>query len=268
METVACPLCGGLGRVCVQEGGWHGNFCDCGVIFLTPRPAEGESTWSHAGLAKASRLRTLRARTALRIIRRHRAAGRLVDLGAGGGQFLLEARKSAYDVSAVEIDPALVDHFDSLGIPCNASLDREIDVLYACDVLSHLRDPLGVMRDVHQHLSPGGLLVIETGNFPDVDARYRDKLSFNFPDHLYFFGEGATVRLLCLAGFVVHEIQRFDLLPYMWLGDRKRSRFRAVRYARRVTSPYVLHAARYRVGRVGAKQGRPQTIIYVATKSA
>ena len=76
-------------------------------------------------------------------------------------------------------------------------------MLYTCDVLSHLRDPLSVVRSFNHHLSAGGLLVLETGNFPDVDARYHDRLTFNFPDHLYFFGESATIRLLSMAGFVV-----------------------------------------------------------------
>jgi SAM-dependent methyltransferase len=268
METVVCPLCGSSGAPSVEDNGWHSNSCDCGVIFVTPRPLEGENPWSHAGLQRASYGRTLRARLALRIMGRYRPAGRLIDFGAGGGQFLQEALKCGYDASAVEVDPALVAHFDSLGIPCSPSLDGEVDVIYACDVLSHLRDPLSVMRDFNNHLRPGGLLVLETGNFPDVNARYFDRLSFNFPDHLYFFGESATVRLLSLGGFVVHEVQRFDLLPSMWLGRRKRSRYRAVRYARRVTSSYVLHAARYGVGRISPKPGHPQTIIYVATKSA
>ncbi len=268
METVVCPLCGGPGVPSVEDSGWHSNFCDCGVMFVTPRPSEGEVPWSHAGLEKASRARTLRARAALRVIRRYRAVGRLTDFGAGGGQFLAEAVRCGYDARAVEVDPALVAHFRSLGIPCSATIGGETDVLYTCDVLSHLRDPLSVVRSFNHHLSAGGLLVLETGNFPDVDARYHDRLTFNFPDHLYFFGESATIRLLSMAGFVVHEVQRHDLVPSMWLGDRKRSRHAAIRYARRVTSPFVTHMVRYGAGGMSVKPGHPQTILYVATKSA
>jgi len=201
-------------------------------------------------------------------MRPYRSHGRLTDFGAGGGQFLTEAIRFGYDARAVETDPDLVRHFRSLGIPCSATLEDETDVVYACDVLSHLREPLRVMRDIGDHLSEGGLLVLETGNFPDVDPLLYDKLSFNFPDHLYFFGESATVRLLSMAGFDVREVRRYDLSLSWWLRDRRRSRFRAVRYARRVTSPYVIHAARYGAGPILVKPGHPQNVIFVATKSA
>jgi len=128
-----------------------------------------ESTPSHAGLTQASRRRQLAARHALRIIARHRPSGSLLDFGAGGGHLLIEARKRGYDVSAVEVETELVAHLQYLGIPCTTSITGTHDIIYTRDVLSHLRDPVAVLGSLHDHLAAGGLLVMETGNYADVD---------------------------------------------------------------------------------------------------
>lgn len=266
METVSCPLCGGAGSPAVAEGSWRALRCACGVLFLSPRPEVAESDWSHKGLTHPSTRRVLAARTALRIIARHRRSGSLLDFGAGGGHFLVEARKRGYDVSGVEVEAELVAHLRRLGLPCAPSIEGAYDIIYSRDVLSHLRDPVTVLGELHDHLGADGLLVMETGNFADVKPAYFPRLSFNFPDHLYFFGEGGVHRLLADTGFTVREVHRFATLPAMWLSDKSVPGGRVVRVAQRKAMPYLLHAARYQLGAIIPKAGMPQTLILVAER--
>lgn len=266
MESVSCPLCGGAGTAAFVIGEWRALHCDCGVLFLSPRPEVAESNWSHKGLTHASKRRVLAAHTALRIIARHRPSGRLLDFGAGGGHFLVEARKRGYVVSGVEVEPELIAYLRSLGLPCTPSIEGTHDIVYTRDVLSHLRDPVAVLGNLNDHLGAHGLLVMETGNYADVQPAYYPRLSFNLPDHLYFFGEGGVRKLLAETGFAVLDMHCYATLPAMWLSGKSFPGGRAGRLVQRKTMPYLLHAARYQLGAILPKSGKPQTMIVVAEK--
>lgn len=293
METINCILCGQAGdRVVIVENGFQGRRCDaCGVIFISPRPSRAEIATiyaadtahvSSAGQVRPSAGARLHARLTLNLLRRHRARGRLVEIGAGGGHFAVAARTAGYDVSATEMNPVDREQIRSLGIPCSESIDAECDIVYARDVLSHFYDPASELKTIHSHLRPTGLLVLETGNLGDVDERYLSCFNrFQYPDHLFFFGEGALRRLLAGAGFRVVAVHRYGILPSLWV-LRMKERFVTAapgREASRSAGPsparggwkrdalgVVLHLVQYPLGRLLARRGRPQTIIVVAEK--
>lgn len=303
METIGCILCGGAGdRVVIEENGYQGRRCDaCGIIFVSPRPSLEDISAIYASdtahVSSAYQVRPsvggrLHARHTLRLLRRYRKSGRLVEIGAGGGHFVTEARSAGYEVSAVEANPVPRDHIRSLGIPCTDTLEAHCDIVYACDVLSHFYDPESEMRDIHAHLGEGGLLVLETGNLGDVQERYFNRfVKFQYPDHLFSFGERALCELLGSAGFRVVSVTHYSILPNLWVFRTKDRIRRAFRTKERVgraaggaasqtamSQPSVAgswkrdafeissHFTRYGLGRVLPKRGRPQTIIVVAER--
>ena len=304
VETIGCILCGGAGnRVVIEENGYQGRRCDaCGIIFVSPRPSLEDISAIYASdtahVSSAHQVRPsvggrLHARHTLRLLRRFRKSGRVVEIGAGGGHFVTEARSAGYEVSAVEANPVPRDHIRSLGIPCTDTLEADCDIVYACDVLSHFYDPESDLRDIHAHLGKAGLIVLETGNLGDVQERYFNRfVEFQYPDHLFLFGERALRELLGRTGFRVVSVRRYNILPNLWLyrtKDRMRRAFRAkVRVGRatggaasRTAMPQPsaagswkrdafdisIHFTRYGLGRVLPKRGRPQTIIVVAEKT-
>ena len=293
METIDCILCGQAGdRVVIVENGFQGRRCDaCGVIFVSPRPSRAEVATiyasdaayvSSAGQIRPSAGERLHAQLTLNLLRRHRARGRLVEIGGGGGHFAVAARTAGFDVSVTEMNPVDCEQIRSLGIPCSESLDADCDIVYACDVLSHFYDPDSELRTIHSHLRPAGLLVLETGNLGDVDERYLSRFSrFQYPDHLFFFGEVSLRRLLAGAGFRVVAVHRYGILPSLWALAMKerlvaaapgREASRGVRSSpakgswKRDALGIVLHLVRYSLGSFLAQPGRPHTIIVVAEK--
>jgi len=64
---------------------------------------------------------------------------------------------------------------------------QSFDVIYHCDVVSHLHDPIADFRAMRGRLRDRGLLLFETGNLGDVPV---DRLAlvprFQYPDHLFF----------------------------------------------------------------------------------
>lgn len=318
METVGCPLCGDApSEPAIEENGFVGNRCDgCGLIYVSPRPAPDEVAAFYvedrahvaaevhlAGADSSSERR--RARRTLREIRRHAVSGRLLEVGAGGGVFARTAREAGYEPLAVEVNPVQAAFIrDELGIDCRTSLEEveamdgaRFDVIYHCDVLSHFSDPVGEFHRLHALLRPGGVMVFETGNGADVDPRhYKLIRTFQYPDHLYFFGERSLDALLRRTSFARIVTRRYSLVPALWVEARLRALAERVRRAgaevppERAPSPdapasaerarrggvraaasdgvwTLLQELVYVVGAIAPKRRRPQTQLVVARSS-
>jgi len=81
-------------------------------------------------------------------------------------------------------------------------------------VLSHFYDPHEEMERLRALLKPGGLHIFETGNLADVDHRYLKLIaSFQYPDHLFFYGERSLRKLLDQSGFSHVHTDRWSVLP-------------------------------------------------------
>ena len=114
------------------------------------------------------------------------------------------------------------------GIPCVSSLDQAeglsdggFDVVYHRDVLSHFYDPHEEMGRLRALLRPGGLHIFETGNLADVDHRHLAPIrSFQYPDHLFFYGDRSLRLLLDQTGFELVHLYRYSILPERWLRAR------------------------------------------------
>jgi SAM-dependent methyltransferase len=158
------------------------------------------------------------ARVCLELVRRHRAHGRLLEVGSAAGYFLWEARKLGYDVQGLDITRQLVDFSrDVLGVPTVEGTLRgapfaagAFDLVYHRNVLSHLADPCEEFRIMHRLLAPGGLLVFETGNAAELPAAEAGELEL--PDHLFHFSEATIRELLERTGFHTVEIHRYALV--------------------------------------------------------
>src|SRR5918992_1617908 len=116
MEDISCIFCGKRsGHVAIEENGYHGVKCDtCKLIYISPRPSSNEIkqiyTDDHAILYADAEFRfqsvnRMEAALTLSKIQRYRKHGSILELGPGGGSFLVEARSFGYDPYAIELNP-------------------------------------------------------------------------------------------------------------------------------------------------------------------
>jgi SAM-dependent methyltransferase len=151
------------------------------------------------------------ART-VRFIRRLRDGGRLLEIGCAYGFFLDEAQ-CFYNVAGVEIADTAVASCRARGLPVIKGVAEEstlgelglFDVIVLLDVIEHLPDPGSTLALCRQHLRPGGIIVISTGDFASFYARVfgRNWRLMTPPQHLWFFTPECMRRLSHSLGLQV-----------------------------------------------------------------
>lgn len=281
-----CILC--QDRMCElawEENGHGALRCvACGLIQVCPLPPpesvraiyehDAAQTASRQLLAKARAPHALaHARHLLSLLAPFRPGGRLLELGPGGGLFLREAAAAGYTVTGLEPNPVQAAFIQQeLGLTCvqaslgEALLQERFDVVVHVNVLSHLRDPLASLSALRALLVDDGIMLLETGNFGDVDHRWYPLIAaterFQLPDHLFFFGEAALCTLLSRAGFEVLAVFRYSRVPEKRLPPLLRA-LGLRRLAERLRFFWT-----YRLGALAPKRGRPQTLIVLARRAA
>ena len=323
LQTIPCIFCGlESDDVVLEEDGYTARKCPrCGLVYLSPRPVAqavidlyggDKAHVSAASHLAAGTLKRLYARHHISILNRHVTQGALLEIGAGAGFFLDVARQRGFEVHGIELNPVQRSFIrQALRIPCEdrplnvcSFGDKEFDVIYHCDVISHFHDPFEEFGMIYRKLKPNGLLIFETGNFGDVEERYYSAYTrFQFPDHLFFYGERNLRELLCRSGFDVEHIYRFSILtqlyamkcvkvlrnivqgtrlPVVWIC----SRIGGIRFSHGMSASawhrkpwfgrtrrflayayyYTIYIIRYGLGSILPKQGRPLTLIVTARK--
>jgi len=308
--------------VVIEENGYKGKQCpQCGLIYISPRPsfdeivdlyAQDNAHKSAESHITADFLKRLYAIHNIKIIRSFVKRGTLLEIGAGAGYFLEEARKKGLEPYGLEFNPIQANHIrNRLNIPCEETSlktsvfkNKQFDVVYHCDVISHFFDPIAEFKRINRILKDGSFLIFETGNLGEVAPMYFKHFKrFQYPDHLFFFSTDNLMELLKKTGFEFIKIYRYSLLPQMVVmkalsavkyliiervpefstkeinhSDEGRIGNRSVANSQSLKPKiiskiiikhvyqYLKYVMRYKVGRIALKAHRPQTIIIIAKK--
>jgi len=214
-----CKLCNSTATVRLfQKNNYDFVRCrKCGLVFLDYDPNEKSihqlysegyfkdkntvrGFLDYFSLQKAFR-KTFSRR--LQKILRLKKVGCLLEIGAGPGFFLNEAKKF-FRISGNEISKEACDFAEkNYGIymecnsfqPDNYSRDT-FDVVVMFDVIEHLAKPFDILRGVFAVQKKDGLLVLSTGDVDSLIAKISRKKwhLFTPPEHLFFFSK-RTIRL-------------------------------------------------------------------------
>jgi 2-polyprenyl-3-methyl-5-hydroxy-6-metoxy-1,4-benzoquinol methylase len=191
----------------------------CGVVQTVPQPSGPELAHlypEHYYLTAIDQ-RTLYAaqHDKIVLVRAHKSAGRLLDVGAGVGLFVRHARDEGYDAQGIEVSsqavsigtkaldiPLLCGEFDSVMLP-----DAPFDIVTFWHVFEHLPRPKETLQKVHRILRPGGILIIAVPNFGSIQSRvFRGRwYHLDIPRHLFHFSPETLRNLVEGSGFHVTE---------------------------------------------------------------
>ena len=187
---------------------------DCGLVF-----AEEDGLRELVGLYErledpeyenTQDCRALQMRWLLERARRIHPHGRtLLDVGAGTGLLVAEARRRGYDAVGVEPSRSLVEaaarvnHVDLLqGVFPHPELHgRRFDLIFLVDVIEHVSHPAELVEACAQSLTPSGVLLLVTPDIGSLTARLLGKRWWHLRlAHVSYFDKRSIERTLQQAG--------------------------------------------------------------------
>ncbi|MFD2892212.1 class I SAM-dependent methyltransferase [Flavobacterium chuncheonense] len=127
--------------------------------------------------------------------------GKVLDIGAGTGDFLVEAKNQGWNVTGIEPSSKAKEIAISKGVPFSDSLeileDHSFDVITMWHVLEHVPDLDFQIQQLKRLLKPNGTLIIAVPNFKSYDAKHYKSFwaAYDVPRHLWHFSKTAIEKL-------------------------------------------------------------------------
>jgi SAM-dependent methyltransferase len=108
------------------------------------------------------------------------AAGRALDLGAGSGALAMRLREAGWDVLAADLNvaeykaslPFVQLDFNRQDFSSELGLGS-FRLVTCVEVIEHVENPIGFLRNVQRLLRPGGVAVLTTPNVDSTPARIK-----------------------------------------------------------------------------------------------
>ena len=129
-------------------------------------------------------------------------SGKLLDIGAGTGDFLVAAKKNRWEIFGVEVN----ENARALAKGKSVSLENSIekftghtfDVITMWHVLEHISNYEEILDKCHSLLNASGVLLIAVPNYKSFDARYykQNWAAYDVPRHLWHFSRNSLPKLL------------------------------------------------------------------------
>lgn len=146
---------------------------------------------------------------------------RIVDVGCGYGILLYKLQKAGYN-NTLGIDPIskVIESLKSEGVSAQvgdlekgvgAIDDESVDVVVCLEVLEHLYDPAGALKEINRWLRPGGLLIASVPNAYRLRQRLNIVIGETTSDvnlvggHIKFFNWDTFPSMVEESGFTIKK---------------------------------------------------------------
>jgi 2-polyprenyl-3-methyl-5-hydroxy-6-metoxy-1,4-benzoquinol methylase/Zn ribbon nucleic-acid-binding protein len=232
----SCPVCEGqnfsaryrIGDVRIE------TCLECGLSFQNPQPSDEQLNeiygpnyflFSEDDPLGARQFETVKRATArlqlaelaayLRKSGREPQGLRLLEIGCGYGNLLLEAKNLGFSVRGLDYSAhaaATANH--KLGsevvraapTPTGLFPANSFDVCVLADVIEHVRDPRRFLSDLLPLLDKNGIIFIATPDLNSLSAKLLGPRWVEYKlEHLYYFNAESISRLLRNIGFTAIE---------------------------------------------------------------
>jgi len=223
-----CPVCldSDATRFAFERDGNGIYVCrSCSLEFQYPQPSDERLATIYSSeyflgskdeqsLENQKALKRATARMYLNVLApyvRQANAARLLEIGCGHGEFLLEAQHRGYQVEGLEYSEHAASEANSrlghavvrVGSPEADVLPAlTYDVIGAFDVIEHLRSPRQSLTYMHAALKPGGIVAIVTPSLDSWSRRLLRRYWMEYKtEHLTYFSRKSLATLLTETGF-------------------------------------------------------------------
>jgi len=153
----------------------------------------------------------------LKLIRKYKQSGILIEIGSAYG-FFLEIASKHFQVSGYEVSESAATYSNDVidvrtyntDFLCDTELPaNSVDLAVMWDVIEHLPDPAAIIQKLQYVLKPNGHLFITTG---DIDSKLAKSQGSKWrmihpPSHLQYFSKTTLTKLLNSNGFEVIDVK-------------------------------------------------------------
>ena len=221
---VPCPACGAMtpSPFCEKRGMEFVSCSDCETVFGSPRPDEARLAqyyreasyyeyWNKyiypaSEDARREQIVKPRVKRILEIAERfNMKRDKLIEVGAGTGQFCEEvARTQAFrEVVAIEPTPSSAESSRNRGLKVIEQPVEDVpleeggaDVIVSFEVLEHLFSPKDYLNSCKRLTKEGGIVVVTCPNVKGFDVSLLREISDTItPEHLNLFHPASLKRL-------------------------------------------------------------------------
>lgn len=150
----------------------------------------------------------------LKLINAQSTKGKLLDIGAGTGDFLVVAKNDGWETTGIEPSAKAKGIAISKGVSFAESLSvlesNSFDVITMWHVLEHVPNLDEYLSELKRLIKPSGTIIIAVPNFKSFDANYYGKFwaAYDVPRHIWHFSKTSIAKL-----FSEKEIKLVDVLP-------------------------------------------------------
>ncbi|MEO4007257.1 class I SAM-dependent methyltransferase [Flavobacterium sp. CAU 1735] len=143
--------------------------------------------------------------------------GALLDIGAGTGDFLLEAQSQGWNAIGIEPSEKAKGIAIGKGIQFSDTLEQlenqSFDVITMWHVLEHVPDLENQIATLKRLLKPTGTIIIAVPNYKSYDANYYGAFwaAYDVPRHLWHFSKTSIEKL-----FGREHIQLVKIKPMLF----------------------------------------------------
>lgn len=144
---------------------------------------------------------------------------KVIEIGSGTGEQLLEFKKLGFEVLGVEPSEKLANYANSIGIPTlHAFFDenvssilpenfQSVDLIISSYTFDHIPQPVSVLKKIHEILNDGGIMIHEVHDLGLIKQR-NEYCLFEHEHYTYLNGRTMTY-VIGVNGF---ELDTYDLL--------------------------------------------------------
>ena len=258
LETIPCPLCGGQ-KSPVFAVEWSLNIVrcsDCGLSYINPRVKESQKHYQivddefiqekYGDIISGKKLHTRDKNYTehVRILKKYKPEGKLLDIGSGFGWFLNKAKTGGWELQGVEPSAPLAGQArKNFGLDITNSYlapdtfpENTFDIVTIIDVIEHIPNPNDYLPIVRNILKPDGVLMIKTPNISWNNFKYlvlrkilkRENFDVYDPrEHIIQYSRESLKLLLERNGF--SSIDFYIPLPVQ-IGSRLLKMLRSISY--------------------------------------
>ncbi len=167
----------------------------------------------------------------LKLINAQSPKGKLLDVGAGTGDFLVVAKNDGWQTTGIEPSTKAKGIAINKGVTFAESLaaleSNSFDVITMWHVLEHVPNLDEYITELKRLIKPSGTIVIAVPNFKSFDANFygRHWAAFDVPRHIWHFSKTAIEKLFAEKKMKLVEVlpMKFDSFYVSLLSEKYKS---------------------------------------------